>query len=561
MSILWKLIFSIREKSDIWMRAAVLGSIWASIEIIVGNFLHGFRMPFTGEILTFFAIYFLTAASVRWKVKGLIWRAGLICAMMKFFTPGVKVFGPIIGIVSESFMLEIALRIFGMNALGFILGGGLTLCLPLIQKLVNLLIMYGWNLVVVFDKSIEFLFRLFNIENTDSLVVLLVLLSVNFAFGGLAALLGYVSGKKKTEFISEERNYNFVKPSLIYENGEGIGLIFLNIIFNAGIIITILFFIKENLLLCSVFIAAYIGYVLYKYNNSRRIFKNYKLWLQILVFTGLTTIVLTFVLKTELNKSILTGVEMFLRVLLITVGFSSISSEISKNTFTAFLHGKLNKNFSEALNLAFAAVPEIINTSKGITSILNPGKFIGELTYLTDVWHERFKTMTNRIFIVTGSQGKGKTTYIEEMTDDRTAGVYSKVVFDNDVRIGYDAVIIGGNESIPLCRTDYKSDLMLGRFGFYEDIFGLIAERIINTDKKTYEKIIIDEIGLLEKEKKGWYDLMRWAIRQNDVKLVISVRKDVVEIIKEYFDGRDYVVVDMDLRTEQRTHTESTDEL
>ena len=126
---------------------------------------------------------------------------------------------------------------------------------------------------------------------------------------------------------------------------------------------------------------------------------------------------------------------MFLRVLLITVGFSSISSEISKNTFTAFLHGKLNKNFSEALNLAFAAVPEIINTSKGITSILNPGKFIGELTYLTDVWHERFKTMTNRIFIVTGSQGKGKTTYIEEMTDDRTAGVYSKVVFDNDVRI------------------------------------------------------------------------------------------------------------------------------
>lgn len=529
------------------MRAAVLGSIWASIEIIVGNFLHGFRMPFTGEILTFFAIYFLTAASIRWKLKGLIWRAGLICGMMKFFTPGVKVFGPIIGIVSESFMLEIALRIFGMNALGFILGGGLTLCLPLIQKLVNLLIVYGWNLIVVFDKSIEFLFKLINLENTDSIVVLLVLLSINFVFGGLAATLGYVSGKKNTVFNLEDKNNSFFRPTLVYEEKEGIGLIFLNIIVNAGIIITILFFIKEYLLVCSVLIVSYIVYVIFRYKNSRRIFKNYKLWLQILVFTGLTTFVLTFILKTELDKSILTGIEMFLRVLLITVGFSSISSEISKNTFTAFLHGKLNKNFSEALNLAFAAVPEIINTSKGITSILNPGKFINELTYLTDVWHDRFKAMTKKIIIITGSQGKGKTSYIENMIDNRTTGVFSKVIYDSDVRIGYDAVIINGNESMPLCRVDYNSDLRLGKFGFYRETFRLITDKIMSWEKDSYDKIIIDEIGLLEKDKTGWYDLMTWALSDKDIRLVISVRRDIVEGIIEYLSGRDFEVVDLDI--------------
>ncbi len=534
------------------MRAAVLGSIWASIEIIVGNFLHGFRMPFTGEILTFFAIYFLTASTVRWKVKGLIWRAGLICAMMKFFTPGVKVFGPIIGIVSESFMFEIALRLFGMNAIGFILGGGLTLCLPLIYKLVNLLILYGWNLVVVFDKSVEFIFRHINLENTDSLMVLLVLLSINFLFGGIAATLGYRSGKKKTEFITENKNNTFVIPSIEYQQKESIGFIILNLIINAGIIISILFLINEHLILCSVLTLIYISYVLYKYKSSRRIFRNYKLWLQILVFTGLTTIVLTSVMKTDLDKSILTGIEMFFRVLLITVGFSSISSEISKNEFTTFLHSKLNKNFSEALNLAFAAVPEIINSSKGITSILNPGKFVNELTYLTEVWHERFKAKSNVMLIITGSQGKGKTTYLEGIVDSKTAGVYSKVVFENNERIGYDAVIIGSDERMHLCRRDYNSDLTLGKFGFHRDTFTLITENIMNKDKSTYESIIIDEIGLLEKEKKGWYDLMKWAASEKDIKLVLSVRKDVLKEITEELDGREYEFVDLDLKNEKR---------
>lgn len=509
-------------------------------------------MPFTGEILTFFAIYFLTAATVRWKVKGLIWRAGLICAMMKFFTPGVKVFGPIIGIVSESFMMEIVIRVFGMNAVGFIIGGGLTLCLPLIQKLVNLLILYGWNLVVVFDKSIEFLFKLINIENTDSLTVLLILLSINFIFGGLAATLGYFSGKKKTEFQTNDTANFLAKPQFKYQHKEGIGTVFLNIIINASIIISILFFIKEYLLACSILIVFYAGYVLYKYENSRKIFRNYKLWLQILLFTGLTTLVLTFVLKTNVEKSILTGIEMFLRVLLITVGFSSISSEISKDVFTAFLHRKLNRNFSEALNLAFAAVPEIINSSKGITSILNPGKFISELTCLTDVWHERFKAMSNKVIIITGLQGAGKTSYMEKILDNRTAGVYSKVVYDNDERIGYDAVLIGSDERMHLCRAGYKSDLILGKFGFYSETFSLITESIINKDKSTYDKIIIDEIGLLEKGKKGWYDLMKWALQNDDVKLVLSVRKELAEEIAKEFGGRIFEVIDLDLKNENR---------
>lgn len=533
-------------KSDLWTRAAVLGSIWASIEIIVGNFLHGFRLPFTGEILTFFAIYFLTAASVRWKLKGLIWRAGLICAMMKFFTPGVKVFGPIIGIVSESFMFEIMLRIFGMNPLGFIIGGGITLCLPLVQKLINLLILYGWNLVVVFDKSIEFLLKIINIHDTNSFAVLFILFLINFFFGALAAVLGYRSGKRKTDFKGIYTNGPFKTLKADTSPTKKVLPAFFRIIVNTAVIIFVLLFIKDYLIAASVIAVLYISYILYKYESSRRLFKNYKLWIQILVFTLLTALVLALVMNSGAEKSLLSGAEMFVRVLIITFGFSAISYEISRPAFKNFLRSKLNRNFSDALNLAFSALPEIINSSKGITSILNPGRFINELTYLMDVWHDKFKSASAKHIIVTGSQGSGKTSYIKSLITENTAGIYSSVVYENNSRIGYDALIIGSNEKFTLCRIGYESGLTLGKFGFYEDTFKIITDRITNHSEGKADTIIIDEIGLLEKDKKGWYDLLSWAMNNEHFNIILSVRKELVEHIKELFPHYQFEVIDTD---------------
>lgn len=534
------------RKSDLWTRAAVLGSIWASIEIIVGNFLHGFRLPFTGEILTFFAIYFLTAASVRWKLKGLIWRAGLICAMMKFFTPGVKVFGPIIGIISESFMFEIMLRIFGMNPLGFIIGGGITLCLPLVQKLVNLLILYGWNLVVVFDKSIEFLLKFINIHDTNSFIILLILFFINFFFGVLAGALGYRSGKKKTEFTGIITGKQFMVLKEVISPNEKVLPVFVRIIANTAVIVAVLLFIKDYLIPASAVAVLYVSYILYTQESSRRLLKNYKLWIQIFVFTILTALVLAFAMNSGTEKSLLSGAEMFVRVLLITFGFSAISSEISKQTFKNFLRSKLNRNFSDALNLAFAAVPEIINSSKGITSILNPGRFINELTYLIDVWHHKFKSASARNLIVTGSQGAGKTLYIKSMITENTAGVYSSVVYENNSRIGYDAVLIGSGEKFKLCRTGYESDLTLGNFGFYEDTFRIITERLINNSNGKADTLVIDEIGLLEKDKKGWFDLLSWAVNKENFNIILSVRKELVGHVKNSFPHLNFEVVDTD---------------
>ena len=71
----------------IWLKAAVLGGLWASIEIIIGSFFHNLRLPFAGTILAANATILMVAFYQMWPEKGLIWRAGLIAALMKSISP------------------------------------------------------------------------------------------------------------------------------------------------------------------------------------------------------------------------------------------------------------------------------------------------------------------------------------------------------------------------------------------------------------------------------------------------------------------------------------------
>jgi hypothetical protein len=82
--------------NPIWLKAAVIGSLWASVEIVAGSFLHNLQVPFSGTILTAFAILLLSAFSRLWKESGIIWRAGIICALMKSISPSAVIIGPMV---------------------------------------------------------------------------------------------------------------------------------------------------------------------------------------------------------------------------------------------------------------------------------------------------------------------------------------------------------------------------------------------------------------------------------------------------------------------------------
>src|SRR5512137_442670 len=90
----------------VWQRAAVLGSLWAAVEIVVGSFLHNLGVPFAGTVLAAFGVMVMTAGHRASPERGLIWRTALVCALMKSVSPSAVILGPMIGILMEGVLLE-----------------------------------------------------------------------------------------------------------------------------------------------------------------------------------------------------------------------------------------------------------------------------------------------------------------------------------------------------------------------------------------------------------------------------------------------------------------------
>ena len=53
---------------QLWMKAAVVGGLWASIEIIIGSFLHNTRLPFAGSMLAFGIAAGMAVLFDNWRV-------------------------------------------------------------------------------------------------------------------------------------------------------------------------------------------------------------------------------------------------------------------------------------------------------------------------------------------------------------------------------------------------------------------------------------------------------------------------------------------------------------
>ena len=170
----------------VWRKAAVLGSLWAASEIVLGSFLHNARVPFSGEFLTAIGIIIMVAGHRLWPERGLLWRTGLVCAAMKSVSPSAVIFGPMIAISMEGLLAETGIRLLGGNLSGYLLGGGMVMSWALLQKTGTMLIFYGPDAVTLYIRGLEWLRSITGLSPGNLFAPLLFLLGTYFV-GGLAA--------------------------------------------------------------------------------------------------------------------------------------------------------------------------------------------------------------------------------------------------------------------------------------------------------------------------------------------------------------------------------------
>lgn len=355
-----------KKLDPVWLKASVVGGLWATVEIIIGSFFHNLRIPFAGSFLAMNGTVLLIAFYHLWPEKGLAWRAGLICALMKSISPSAVILGPMIGIMMEALIIEFFLRFFGKNFLSLSIAGVLSVSSALFHKIASIIILYGFNIVNIYVDIFHFFAKQVRIENAQPITLILIVLSSYVLLGIISAILGFVIGRRST---SVAINGNLTMPGHISTQNIlsidprqkfSILSFFIHLtIIPAGLIIMNLL----NAAYALPLILIYSVYCIFMYKRSLRRLMKPVFWMQLLLIVllasvnwkGLASGGAIFELK-----GLSLGLEMVMRAVFIVVAFSSLSVELRNPVIRDALFRKGFEKIYLALGLSFSALPIMI---------------------------------------------------------------------------------------------------------------------------------------------------------------------------------------------------------
>lgn len=393
-----------KHKSDIWLKAAVVGGLWASLEIIIGSFLHNARLPMAGSTLAFFGTILLLGYSQIWPDRGLIIRAGLITAIMKSVSPSAIILGPMTGIILEAIMIELALIMAGRNIVGYIIAGILSVSSALFYKILSMLIYYGYDLIQVYVNIINFGLKQVKINEALPVEILFVLLGIYIIMGTIAAIFGYYAGQKALKLGTDNNNVNPVNNSvndffLIESNQKtSVPLLIIHVV---AIPVGLFLINIEHSWVSFFYLFIYMIFVGIKYRSALRRLRKPVFWMQLIIIVLLSGLFW----KNDVDEITLfqlegfyAGLEMMFRALFVIIGFTAISVELRNYRVKSFLMRVGMGQFYKAIGLAFSALPTMISfLPKSKEIISHPIKSLLLPLVMADSWLRHFEEMESDV--------------------------------------------------------------------------------------------------------------------------------------------------------------------
>jgi len=539
------------DLDPIWLRAAMLGSSWAAVEIVLGSFLHNIRFPLTGTILASIGIVILVAGGRLWPERGLFWRAGLICALMKSISPSAVIVGPMIGIMSEALAIEITVRTFGMNPFGFAVGGALAALFPLLQKIATLVITYGSDIASLYIRLVEFVSEKLTIPSLGPAELLVAFSVLNLALGLAAVATGLSVGRRVASVPREQAVQNgtdspFALPRV--DPRQSFSLVLLSM--HAAALV--LGFLAIRLLpfwASLAYVASYVMLALGLYPAVLKRLSRPRLWLEFATVSLLAGFLLGEVDGERSGvhwSGLLLGAEMSLRASLVVVGFSCIGIELRNPTIVGWLLRRGLGQLSAALEVAFEALPQMISALGDQKRFFRSP--VQALARTIAAGAELISSIAQaahaapHLILITGEPATGKTTFlaglIQELKSQSVSvgGILAPGQWTGGERSGFDVLDIRTGRSLPLCRRGTAaSGITAGPFVFDPGGLRFGAQVIEQALDDAVQVLCIDEIGPLELEGQGWSSSLRSAHARSRGLLVLVVRSRLVEDVGNAF--------------------------
>ncbi|TVR41047.1 MAG: hypothetical protein EA394_06795 [Bacteroidia bacterium] len=540
---------AMNQNHDIWLKAAVIGSLWGASEIVLGSFLHNLRVPFSGNILTAIGIILMVAGHRLWPERGILFRAGLICAALKTLSPSPIILGPMLSIFMQASLMEMSVLVGRKSNLSYVIGGGLAVSWNLLYRILSTIILYGSSLIALYQNLIDYLAAQTSIQLQSYWIPILILWMIFFTWGAFAGIAGIMisraaSNAKNQLTIASRPPANDPVAGLPRSPNPWslVRPISILILLIAGLYsISMLSFYPALIVLTGYLVLVW----LYNRRLLLRFAKKRGFWLALAIMISLSGIFMGSANGFS-PEGLMVGVEMGMRAIYVISGFGIISNELQKPQIAGLFRGKTMAPFFSALQLAFQTTPLLIETIPGKQAWRRPARvlagMVGSMEYSLEYMRRQYQKNKAGI-IITGPKGSGKSTLTAQvirLLKDRgvePAGILAPAYFENDHRIGYMVQSVeNGSEHLLCKRTEQPTDNLPGRYKF--DPGGLrFGEALLSAEKLAGKDVlIIDELGPFELRGMGWDNVLRDLLPGWQGTVIAVIRESLVEEITRKYD-------------------------
>lgn len=533
-------IRGVSNDSAIWRMAAAVGSLWGATEIVLGSALHNLQIPLRGFLLTAIGMALLVAAHQIWPVRGLFWRAGLVCASLKLLSPSAAIIGPMIAITCEGFLLEIGFVALGRTKLGYFIGCALAMCEPLLQKIATLYIQFGSGITDFGNRILKFAEKYVGVELGSLGTAISALLIVCVALGFVVAALGLRVGKLATEgdvcaIVPSAKMAHMWLPPPIFR---------FSVPWLVGVIGAMIFGL---VLPISMSVYAVIGYsalfamvVSLRYAFAAKRLARPGVWISLSVIV----VASAFLLAPSGPglawdaKGFNQGLLMASRALLIAFGFCALSVELRNPRIGRRIFRNRFRELREAFRSAAEALPATLGYVPKLTQWKRPLSCLAEMVaVLPQILDSQ---PLRRVWLISGESGEGKTTRLLALAEKcrsrgfKVGGIAAVGEWSDGEREGFDILDLDSGKREPLCRREVESETRAGPFGFFAQGIDF-GTRCLSMDCTAESDVVfVDELGPLEKEGGGWSVPVR-DLLTTEKELVLVVRRRLVDEIARIF--------------------------
>jgi hypothetical protein len=175
---------------------AVFGTLWGIAEMSLGTVVKSLNVPLSGVVLSAIGLTVALVGRVFVPRRGSTLFIGVIATLLKLFSLGGVLIGPMIGILSEALVAELALSAMGRpRRLSFLVAGAVGVLCPLVQPFVTNPLLFGRTLFTVWLDMLDLGSRLFGLDAGAVLWIVVALVAVHAAIGLVAGWLAWDVGR------------------------------------------------------------------------------------------------------------------------------------------------------------------------------------------------------------------------------------------------------------------------------------------------------------------------------------------------------------------------------